>query len=96
MACSLSDCIPNLHTLNLANNHVETLEELEHLEKLQELSVLDLSNNHIEDPLILEILTRMANLRVLTLTGNAVIRNIPAYRKTMTLACVRQQQKSIG
>lgn len=75
--------------MNLGNNFVESLEDVEHLEHLAELSVLDLSNNHIEDPLIVKVLERMPNLRVLSLMGNPVIRKIPAYRKTITLACVR-------
>lgn len=83
-----ADCIKSLHSLNLSNNHLETLDDLEHLELLSELSVLDLSNNHIADPLVVQIFSRMPNLRVLNLMGNPVIRKIPAYRKTMTLACV--------
>ncbi|XP_045465391.1 dynein axonemal assembly factor 1 homolog isoform X2 [Harmonia axyridis] len=81
------DEIKNLHTLNISNNYVETLEDFEHLSELLELSVLDLSNNHIEDPLIVEVLTRMPSLRVLNLMGNPVLRKIPAYRKTLILAC---------
>ncbi|KAK5637943.1 hypothetical protein RI129_012238 [Pyrocoelia pectoralis] len=77
-----------LQTLNLGNNYIETIQELEHLELLQEVTVLDLSNNHIEDPLIVEIFGRMANLRVLCLSGNPVVRKIPAYRKTLILACL--------
>lgn len=82
------DEIPKLQSLNLGNNYIETLEEIEHLEKLTEISVLDLSNNHIEDPLAVHVFSRMPNLRVLCLNGNPVIRKIPAYRKTVTLACV--------
>ncbi|KAF2900803.1 hypothetical protein ILUMI_05342 [Ignelater luminosus] len=81
------DGIPKLQSLNLGNNYIETLEEMEHLEKLIEVSVLDLSNNHIEDPLVVHIFSMMPNLRVLCLNGNPVIRKIPAYRKTVTLAC---------
>lgn len=82
------DCIKTLHTLNLANNYVENLEDFEHLEYLLEVSVLDLSNNHIQDPLIVQTLSRMPGLRVLNLMGNPVIRKIPSYRKTLILACV--------
>lgn len=77
-----------IHSLNLAHNYLETLEDVEHLELLLELSVLDLSNNHIEDPLVVQVFARMPTLRVLNLMGNPVIRKIPAYRKTLTLACV--------
>lgn len=72
----------------MANNYVEKYEDFEHLTKLLELSVLDLSNNHIEDPLIVEVLGQMPELRVLNLMGNPVLRKIPAYRKTIILACV--------
>lgn len=82
------DCIKTLHNLNLAHNFIETLDDVEHLELLHELSVLDLSNNHIDEPLIVRVLSRMPNLRVLNLMGNPVIRKIPAYRKTLILACV--------
>ncbi|XP_050316302.1 dynein axonemal assembly factor 1 homolog [Anthonomus grandis grandis] len=80
-----------IHTLNMSNNYVESLEDFEHLEKLVELSVLDLSNNHIEDPLIVQVLGSMVGLRVLNLMGNPVIRKIPAYRKTLILACKNLQ-----
>ncbi|VEN51901.1 unnamed protein product [Callosobruchus maculatus] len=85
------DSIKPLHTLNMSNNYVEHLPDFEHLEKLLELAVLDLSNNHIEDPRIVEVLGRMQGLRVLNLMGNPVIRKIPAYRKTMILACKQLQ-----
>ncbi|CAH1382289.1 unnamed protein product, partial [Tenebrio molitor] len=81
------DCIKQLHSLNLSHNYIEIIEDLEHLAQLLELSVLDLSNNHIENPLVVEILGKMPELRVLNLMGNPVIRKIPAYRKTMILAC---------
>ncbi|KAK9754012.1 hypothetical protein QE152_g1443 [Popillia japonica] len=81
------DCIKTLRTLNLANNYLESLEDVEHLEKLTELSVLDLSNNHIDDPLIVKVLGAMPNLGVLNLMGNPVIRKVPSYRKTMILSC---------
>ncbi|XP_030765225.1 dynein assembly factor 1, axonemal homolog [Sitophilus oryzae] len=81
------DCIKSLHTLNMANNYVEIVEDFEHLEKLLELSVLDLSNNHVDEPLIVQTLGKMPGLRVLNLMGNPVIRKIPAYRKTIILAC---------
>lgn len=85
---TVSDCITTLHTLNLANNYLESLEDVEHLEKLSELSVLDISNNHIDDPLVVKVLGAMPSLRVLNLMGNPVIRKVPSYRKTMILACV--------
>lgn len=81
------DGIPSLHTLNMASNYIEQLEDFEHLADLPELSVLDLANNHIDDPLIVRVVGAMPELRVLNLMGNPCIRKIPAYRKTMILAC---------
>lgn len=78
-----------MHTLNISNNYVETLEDFDHLTELAELSVLDMANNHIDDPLIVQVVGKMPELRVLNLMGNPVIRKIPAYRKTMILACVK-------
>ena len=77
-----------LHFLNLSNNHLETLDNVQHLEKLLGLCVLDISNNHINEPLIVKVLGNMPNLRVLNMMGNPVLRKIPSYRKTITLACV--------
>ncbi|XP_057664327.1 dynein axonemal assembly factor 1 homolog [Diorhabda carinulata] len=85
------DCIKPLHTLNMSHNYVEKLEDFEHLTQLHELSVLDLSNNHVDDPLIVEVVGKMAGLRVLNLMGNPVIRKIPAYRKTLIIACKQLQ-----
>ncbi|KAJ3650930.1 hypothetical protein Zmor_017005 [Zophobas morio] len=85
------DSIKQLHTLNLSHNYVETIDDLKHLAELLELSVLDLSNNHIDDPLVVEVLGKMPELRVLSLMGNPAIRKIPAYRKTMILACKNLQ-----
>ncbi|GLV38231.1 defective transmitter release [Carabus blaptoides fortunei] len=79
------DCLKVLHSLNLSKNYLESLEDLEHLALLKEVSVLDLSHNQIADPLVVEVLADMPELRVLNLMGNPVIRNIPAYRKTLTL-----------
>ncbi|CAG5020843.1 unnamed protein product [Parnassius apollo] len=79
------DVVPDLHTLSIAHNMLSTVADLEHLVSCKNLSVLDLSYNRLEDPLIVDILADMAILKVLVLTGNPVVRNIPAYRKTLTL-----------
>ncbi|XP_031764194.2 dynein axonemal assembly factor 1 homolog [Galleria mellonella] len=79
------DMVPDLHTLSIAHNMLTSIEDLEHLRTCNNLSVLDISYNRIEDPLIVDILADMAILKVLVLTGNPVVRNIPAYRKTLTL-----------
>ncbi|GBP89162.1 Dynein assembly factor 1, axonemal homolog [Eumeta japonica] len=59
--------------------------DLEELRKCSNLSVLDLSYNRLEDPLVVDVLADMAMLKVLVLTGNPLVRQVPAYRKTMTL-----------
>ncbi|XP_011569387.3 uncharacterized protein LOC105398845 [Plutella xylostella] len=79
------DVVPVLHSLNISHNMLTTVDDLIHLRTCKNLSVLDLSYNRIEDPLIVDILADMDILKVLVLTGNPVIRNIPAYRKTLTL-----------
>ncbi|CAG9569091.1 unnamed protein product [Danaus chrysippus] len=79
------DVVPDLHTLSLGHNMLTTVEDLESLRLCNNLSVLDLSYNRLEDPLIVDVLADMALLKVLVLTGNPVVRNIPAYRKTLTL-----------
>ncbi|XP_059045527.1 golgin subfamily A member 4 [Achroia grisella] len=77
--------VPDLHTLSIAHNMLTSVDDLQHLRTCNNLSVLDLSYNRIEDPLIVDVLADMATLKVLVLTGNPVVRNIPAYRKTLTL-----------
>ncbi|XP_052121970.1 dynein axonemal assembly factor 1 [Frankliniella occidentalis] len=79
--------LPALHTLNVSHNRLHDAEDIRELEHCLTLGVLDLSHNNIDDVAILDVLSSMANLRVLTLTGNPVIKSIPHYRKTVTLAC---------
>ncbi|KPI93648.1 Dynein assembly factor 1, axonemal [Papilio xuthus] len=79
------DVVPDLHTLSIAHNMLTTVGDLQHLATCKNLSVLDLSHNRLEDPLIVDVLADMVVLKVLVLTGNPVVRNIPAYRKTLTL-----------
>nr|XP_053619413.1 repetitive organellar protein isoform X2 [Plodia interpunctella] len=79
------DVVPDLHTLSIAHNMLSSFDDLEQLRNCQNLSVLDLSYNRLEDPLIVDVLADMVILKVLVLTGNPVVRNIPAYRKTLTL-----------
>ncbi|KAJ8715821.1 hypothetical protein PYW07_010303 [Mythimna separata] len=79
------DAVPDLHTLSIAHNMLSAVDDLAHLRLCRNLSVLDLSYNRLEDPLIIDVLADMIILKVLVLTGNPVIRNIPAYRKTLTL-----------
>ncbi|XP_026316619.1 reticulocyte-binding protein 2 homolog a [Hyposmocoma kahamanoa] len=79
------DQVPVLHTLSMAHNMLATVDDIIELKFCTNLSVLDLSYNRIDDPLIIDVLSDMAILKVLVLTGNPVVRNIPAYRKTLTL-----------
>ncbi|CAB3258610.1 unnamed protein product [Arctia plantaginis] len=79
------DVTPVLHTLSIAHNMLTTVDDLIHLKLCKNLSVLDLSYNRLEDPLIVDVLADMLVLKVLVLSGNPVVRNIPAYRKTLTL-----------
>ncbi|XP_053522740.1 dynein axonemal assembly factor 1 [Artibeus jamaicensis] len=78
-------CLPVLNTLQIAHNHIETVEDIQHLKECLKLCVLDLSHNKLSDPEILSVLELMPDLRVLNLMGNPVIRNIPNYRRTVTI-----------
>ncbi|XP_045675008.1 dynein axonemal assembly factor 1 [Phyllostomus hastatus] len=78
-------CLPVLNTLQIAHNHLETVEDIQHLKECVKLCVLDLSHNKLSDPEILSVLEIMPDLRVLNLMGNPVIRNIPNYRRTVTI-----------
>ncbi|XP_054235520.1 dynein axonemal assembly factor 1 isoform X4 [Homo sapiens] len=78
-------CLPVLNTLQMAHNHLETVEDIQHLQECLRLCVLDLSHNKLSDPEILSILESMPDLRVLNLMGNPVIRQIPNYRRTVTV-----------
>ncbi|XP_054434976.1 dynein axonemal assembly factor 1 [Pteronotus mesoamericanus] len=78
-------CLPVLNTLQIAHNHLETVEDIQHLKECLKLCVLDLSHNKLSDPEILSVLESMPDLRVLNLMGNPVIRNIPNYRRTVTV-----------
>ncbi|XP_042527394.1 dynein axonemal assembly factor 1 [Dipodomys spectabilis] len=78
-------CLPVLNTLQMAHNHLETVDDIRHLKDCRKLCVLDLSHNRLSDPEILSVLETMPNLRVLNLMGNTVIRQIPYYRRTVTI-----------
>ncbi|XP_028357839.1 dynein assembly factor 1, axonemal isoform X1 [Phyllostomus discolor] len=78
-------CLPVLNTLQIAHNHLEMVEDIQHLKECVKLCVLDLSHNKLSDPEILSVLEIMPDLRVLNLMGNPVIRNIPNYRRTVTI-----------
>ncbi|XP_057569548.1 LOW QUALITY PROTEIN: dynein axonemal assembly factor 1 [Hippopotamus amphibius kiboko] len=78
-------CLPVLNTLQMAHNHLEAVEDIQHLKECLRLCVLDLSHNKLSDPEILSVLESMPDLRVLNLMGNPVTRNIPNYRRTVTV-----------
>ncbi|XP_055269021.1 dynein axonemal assembly factor 1 isoform X2 [Moschus berezovskii] len=78
-------CLPVLNTLQMAHNHLETVEDIQHLRECARLCVLDLSHNKLSDPGILSVLESIPDLRVLNLMGNPVIKNIPNYRRTLTV-----------
>lgn len=46
----------------MAHNHLETVEDIQHLKECLKLCVLDLSHNKLSDPEILSILESMPNL----------------------------------
>ncbi|XP_075392860.1 dynein axonemal assembly factor 1 [Tenrec ecaudatus] len=79
------DCLPVLNTLQMAHNHLESVDDIQHLRGCAQLCVLDLSHNHLRDPEILAVLESMPNLRVLNLMGNPVVKQIPNYRRTLTV-----------
>ncbi|KAH0619496.1 hypothetical protein JD844_000156 [Phrynosoma platyrhinos] len=74
-----------LHTLQIAHNMLETVEDIQHLQECPSISVLDLSHNRLDDPNILDVLETMPDLRVLNLMGNDVIKKIANYRRTLTI-----------
>lgn len=78
-------CLPVLSTLQIAHNKLETVEDVKHLSQCLAISVLDMSHNLLNDPDIVSVLEAMPELRVLNLMGNKVVRNIPNYRKTLTV-----------
>ena len=58
----LAACLPDLSTLQMGHNKLETAADLEHLVECHKLSVLDISHNRIDDPAVLDILERMTSL----------------------------------
>ena len=58
----LPACLPVLNTLQMAHNHLETVEDIQHLRECARLCVLDLSHNKLSDPEILRVLESMPDL----------------------------------
>jgi Leucine-rich repeat (LRR) protein len=70
--------------LQLKNNRLATIDALEHLLTLKQLTSLDLTGNRVEDGEgLLDLLSQMPNLKSLHLTGNPCVRTIKNYRKTV-------------
>uniref|UniRef100_A0A3P8UJV4 Uncharacterized protein n=1 Tax=Cynoglossus semilaevis TaxID=244447 RepID=A0A3P8UJV4_CYNSE len=65
-------CLPDLSTLEITHNKLQTVDDIEHLSQCVAISVLDMSHNLLTDPEILGVLQAMPELRVLKLMGNEV------------------------
>jgi len=55
-------CLKVLQTLQIAHNKLQTVEDIQHLQKCPSISVLDLSHNKLSDPSIVTVLETMPNL----------------------------------
>lgn len=75
--------LSNLGTLQLAQNVIETFEDLVGLRECPSISCLELNKNRIEDPRIIDVLATMPHLKVLKLDGNPITRKVPHYRKAV-------------
>ncbi|XP_019354739.1 dynein axonemal assembly factor 1 isoform X3 [Alligator mississippiensis] len=82
---NLITCLRVLHTLQIAHNRLQTVEDIQHLQECPSVCVLDLSHNKLDDPQIIDVLETMPDLRVLNLMGNEVRKKISNYRKTLTV-----------
>ncbi|CAN0569964.1 unnamed protein product, partial [Ectocarpus sp. 12 AP-2014] len=76
-----------LTTLLLANNHLETADDLRQVLQCPSLQTLDVQHNRINDPDVVDIVSAMHDLRVLYLQGNPVVKCIRHYRKTLVSKC---------
>ncbi|CAM9239642.1 unnamed protein product [Ectocarpus sp. 8 AP-2014] len=76
-----------LTTLLLANNHIETADDLRQVLQCPSLQTLDVQHNRINDPDVVDIVSAMHDLRVLYLQGNPVVKSIRHYRKTLVSKC---------
>jgi dynein assembly factor 1 len=76
-----------LHTVNLANNNVQTAEDCRALLDCPALRSVDLRSNKIDDTDIVAILAQMPHLHALGLQGNPVVSKIPNYRKQLVCKC---------
>eukprot|EP01107_Rhizomastix_libera_P006686 TRINITY_DN20827_c0_g1_i1.p1 TRINITY_DN20827_c0_g1~~TRINITY_DN20827_c0_g1_i1.p1 ORF type:complete len:387 (-),score=159.48 TRINITY_DN20827_c0_g1_i1:49-1125(-) len=75
--------LSKLVSLYLANNKIQSKDDILALVECPSIQILDISRNLLDDPSIVEVLEQMPNLRVLNLMGNKVVAEIPHYRKTL-------------
>ncbi|CAM9194508.1 unnamed protein product [Ectocarpus fasciculatus] len=76
-----------LTTLLLANNYLETADDLRQVLQCPSIQTLDVQHNRINDPDVVDIVSAMHDLRVLYLQGNPVVKCIRHYRKTLVSKC---------
>lgn len=60
--CCLTACLRVLHTLQIAHNRLQTVEDIQHLQECPSVCVLDLSHNKLDDPQIIDVLETMPDL----------------------------------
>merc|ERR1719353_2816918 len=80
-------CLTRLSTLQIANNHLTSADDIRHLLEVPTITVLDLQNNRIDDVGVLDVLEAMPVLAVLQLSGNPVIPKINQYRRNTIFRC---------
>eukprot|EP01066_Platyproteum_vivax_P004218 Platyproteum_vivax@DN1533_c0_g1_i1.p1 len=73
---------PLLHSLDIAKNKLQRVDDVLELADMKSVSVLNISNNQIDDPaFVTEVLANMPSLAVLYMKGNPLIEKIENYRK---------------
>ncbi|CAH8605409.1 unnamed protein product [Schistosoma margrebowiei] len=82
------DLLPNFTKLIISHNKLTEMNDLIHLIKCKQLSVLDIQYNFIKDPNVVEeVFAKLPNLRVLYNQGNPFIREVKNYRKNIINQC---------
>lgn len=76
LLCTHSPAVlPNLRTLNVSNNKLESREDIAHLAECPSIQTLDISGNKIADQDALAVIQGLGNLTYLRLVGNPVVSN---------------------